>query len=66
MEQLKERLANAEGLNIILEQYMHSIYVAGYNSVETARSLGGLIAQELYPDLKSQSLEEFAKEFYSK
>lgn len=48
-----------------MAQYLYSIYFRGDNSVKTAKSLGALIAQELYPDIKFQSLEEFAKEFYA-
>jgi hypothetical protein len=46
-------------------QYVHSIYIAGHNTVEVAKSQGALDGKELYPDLVFQSVTEYAKDFYS-
>jgi len=43
---------------------MYSIYVRGDNCVASAKSLGALVAQELYPDINCQSFEEFAQGYY--
>lgn len=48
-----------------MAQYCYSVYTRGDNTVENAKSAGALIGKELYPDIKCQSLEEYAKEFYS-
>ncbi|RPD53608.1 NAD-P-binding protein [Lentinus tigrinus ALCF2SS1-6] len=50
---------------IIWGQYMTSLYLLRENTLENAKHLGYLDARELYPDVPAQSLEEFAKEFYS-
>jgi hypothetical protein len=44
---------------------MYSLYFRGDNTIETAKSLGALDGRELYPELKFQSLEEYAQEFYA-
>ncbi|RPD76846.1 NAD-P-binding protein [Lentinus tigrinus ALCF2SS1-7] len=46
-------------------QYMNSMHFLQENTLENAKRLGYLDARELYPDVPAQSLEEFAKEFYS-
>ncbi|RDX46057.1 NAD(P)-binding protein [Lentinus brumalis] len=46
-------------------QYMLSIHFLQENTLENAKRLGYLDARELYPDIPAQSLEEYAKEFYS-
>ncbi|KAI0706011.1 NAD-P-binding protein [Cerioporus squamosus] len=50
---------------LIWGQYMKSIHFLQENTLENAKRLGYLDARELYPDIPAQSLEEFAKEFYS-
>lgn len=52
-----------------LLQYFNSLYVRGDNTVENAKKEeygGALDARELYPDIKLRSLEDYAKEYYSK
>jgi hypothetical protein len=44
---------------------VYSIYFRGDNTVETAKLQGALDGRELYPELKLQSLEEYAQEFYA-
>ncbi|KAI0364824.1 NAD-P-binding protein [Pilatotrama ljubarskyi] len=46
--------------------YMYSIHILGENTLESAKRLGYLDARELYPDGPKRSLEEFAKEYYSR
>ncbi|KAH9925890.1 NAD-P-binding protein [Epithele typhae] len=46
-------------------EYVISTQFLRENTLENAKALGYLDAQELYPDAPSQSLEEFAKEFYA-
>jgi len=46
-------------------QLMYSLYFRGDNTVETAKSQGALDGRALYPELKYQSLEEYAQEFYA-
>jgi len=43
---------------------MQSIYVNGDNTIAAAKEDGWLIATELYPDLQTQSAENWAKEYY--
>ncbi|KAI0359478.1 NAD-P-binding protein [Trametes cingulata] len=52
-------------LKIIHGQYMYSMHVLGENTLENAKRLGYLDARELYPDIPKQTLEEFAKYYYS-
>jgi hypothetical protein len=46
-------------------EYMHSIYFRGDNTLVGAKKLNALIAQELYPDVKTKTLLEYAKNFYA-
>ena len=46
-------------------EYVTSIHFLGENTLENAKRLGYIDARELYPDIPVQSLEEYAKEFYS-
>ena len=46
-------------------QYAKSMHFLRENTLGNAKRLGYLDARELYPDIPAQSLEEFAKEFYS-
>ncbi|TFK79100.1 NAD-P-binding protein [Polyporus arcularius HHB13444] len=46
-------------------QYMKSMHFLQENTLENAKRLGYLDARELYPDIPAQSLEDYAKEFYS-
>ena len=50
---------------LIWAQYMYSMHFLQENTLENAKRLGYLDARELYPDIPAQSLEEYAKEFYS-
>ncbi|RDX45055.1 NAD-P-binding protein [Lentinus brumalis] len=52
-------------LKVAWNQYLISLYVLEENTLANAKRLGYLDARELYPDVPVQSLEEFAKEFYS-
>ena len=52
-------------LKVSWNQYIHSMYVLEENTLAHAKALGYLDARELYPDVPVQSLEEFAREFYS-
>ncbi|KAI0628427.1 NAD-P-binding protein [Trametes polyzona] len=49
----------------MLNGHMYSMHVLGENTLEYAKELGYLDARELYPDIPGQTLEEFAKAFYS-
>ncbi|TBU26592.1 NAD(P)-binding protein [Dichomitus squalens] len=49
-----------------MNQFRLSMHVLGENTLETAKKLGYLDVRELYPDITPLSLEEVAKEFYSK
>jgi hypothetical protein len=66
-DQLLERAAQDAqgGIGTLWAQYQYSIYIRGDNCAKAAKSLGVLDVQELYPDMKFQSLEDFAKEFYA-
>ena len=55
----------AAAMKFVVAQYMKSMHFLEENSLENAKRLGYLDARELYPDIPAQSLEEFAKEFYS-
>jgi len=44
---------------------MYSLYFRGDNIIETEKSQGALDGKELYSELKFQSLEEYAQEFYA-
>ncbi|KAI0692308.1 NAD-P-binding protein [Cerioporus squamosus] len=46
-------------------EYTYSMHVLGENTLENAKRLGYLDARELYPDIPTTTLEEFAKEFYA-
>ena len=52
-------------MSLYWNQYMFSLHFLQENTLENAKRLGYLDARELYPDVPAQSLEEFAKEFYS-
>ena len=52
-------------MKLVYGQYMLSLHFLRENTLENAKRLGYLDARELYPDIPAQSLEEFAKEFYS-
>lgn len=45
-------------------EYQYSMHVRGDNTVENAKALGALDAQELYPDIPLAKLEEVAKSIY--
>ncbi|KAI0359310.1 NAD-P-binding protein [Trametes cingulata] len=49
---------------LLAAQYMYSIHILGENSLEAAKRLGYLDVRELYPDVPTVSLEEYAKVFY--
>ncbi|RPD57587.1 NAD-P-binding protein [Lentinus tigrinus ALCF2SS1-7] len=49
---------------LIWAQYMYSMHFLQENTLKNAKRLGYLDARELYPDIPTQSLEEYAKEFY--
>lgn len=49
-------------------QFMHSVYVRGDNTIESAKKEefgSALDARELYPDFIPRSLESYATEYYS-
>ena len=46
-------------------EYFYSIHILGENTLENAKRLGYLDARELYPDIPTITLEEYAKEFYA-
>ena len=52
-------------MKFVVAQYMKSMHFLEENSLENAKRLGYIDARELYPDIPVQSLEEYAKEFYS-
>lgn len=65
-EELKERAAKADPIyGTLWLQYQYSKHVRGDNCSKFAKKLGALDANELYPDIEKQSLEDFAKEFYA-
>ncbi|KAH9925918.1 NAD-P-binding protein [Epithele typhae] len=45
--------------------YVKSIYVMGENSIASAKKIGYLDAQALYPDMTRTTLESFAEWFYA-
>ena len=47
-------------------EYLQSMFVLEENTLENAKRLGYLDARELYPDIETVSLEEYAKEYYQK
>ncbi|KAI0705996.1 NAD-P-binding protein [Cerioporus squamosus] len=75
-EDIKQQIAEGEAAHakdpsdswalrkVIWGQYMTSMHFLQENTLENAKRLGYLDAHELYPDVRAQSLEEFAKEFY--
>ncbi|RDX43730.1 NAD(P)-binding protein [Lentinus brumalis] len=46
-------------------EHRYSLHVLGENTLENTKRLGYLDARELYPDIRTTTLEEFAKEFYA-
>jgi hypothetical protein len=46
-------------------EYAHSLYLCGDNTLENAKADGALDARALYPDYKPDTLEEYAKKFYT-
>lgn len=46
-------------------EHRYSLHVLGENTLENAKRLGYLDARELYPDIRTTTLEEFAQEFYA-
>ncbi|TFK78526.1 NAD-P-binding protein [Polyporus arcularius HHB13444] len=52
-------------MKVFGSQYMLSMHFLQENTLENAKRLGYLDARELYPDIPAQSLEDYAKEFYS-
>lgn len=44
---------------------MRSIYYYGHNNAAQAQSQGALIGKELYPEIKCQSVAEYADTFYA-
>ncbi|KAI0667037.1 NAD-P-binding protein [Trametes maxima] len=53
-------------MQFTMSQYMHSIHILEENTLANAKRLGYLDARELYPDIPRHTLEDFAKEFYSR
>lgn len=49
---------------VIYLQYMLSLHVHGDNTAAKAKVLGALDARELYPNLRVQTLAQYAKEWY--
>ncbi|CCM04174.1 uncharacterized protein FIBRA_06336 [Fibroporia radiculosa] len=49
----------------IISEYIISLHFLGENSLENAKALGALDAKELYPDVATNSFEEYASKFYS-
>lgn len=47
-----------------VSDYLYGVFVREDNTVEVAKSLGILDARELYPDVKVEALEEFARRIY--
>lgn len=47
-----------------ISDYAWSVFARGDNTVEAAMSLGILDARELYPDVKIEPFEDFARNFY--
>ena len=52
-------------MKVAYGQYMLSLHFLRENTLDNVKRLGYLDARELYPDVPVQSLEEYAKEFYS-
>ncbi|KAI0827595.1 NAD-P-binding protein [Trametes gibbosa] len=46
-------------------EYMNSIHILGENTLANAKRLGYLDARELYPDLPTHTLADFAKVYYT-
>ena len=46
-------------------EYNYGMYIRGDDTLAKAKELGALDARELYPDLKTESLREYAKSFYA-
>ena len=51
-------------LDLTWSEYMFSLHILEENTLENAKRLGYLDAQELYPDVPKHTLEEYAEEFY--
>lgn len=65
-EELRQRVANAIPIyGTLWQQYQYSKHVRGDNCSKVAKELGALDAKYLYPDMKGQSLVDFAEEFYA-
>jgi hypothetical protein len=46
-------------------QYRYSMQHRGDNTLANAKAAGALLAQELYPDVKTKSVREYAEAFYA-
>jgi len=64
-EEVHKRANQAENKKNPWYHLVYSLYFRGDNTVETAKLQGALDGGELYPELKLQSLEEYAREFYA-
>ncbi|KAI9058256.1 NAD-P-binding protein, partial [Trametes sanguinea] len=76
-DELKQRLVAAKAehekdpgnvtahVNLVWCEYVYSMHVLQENTLENAKRLGYLDVRELYPEVPKQTLEDFAKEFYS-
>ncbi|KAI0657641.1 NAD-P-binding protein [Cubamyces menziesii] len=51
-------------LDLTWSEYMFSLHILEENTLENAKRLRYLDAQELYPDVPKHTLEEYAEEFY--
>ena len=66
-EYLTKLAKDSNGLQQIVFQYLHSLYVRGDNTAENAKKEeygSALDAKELYPDIVVTSLEAYAAEYY--
>ncbi|KLO11934.1 NAD-binding protein [Schizopora paradoxa] len=67
--EIEEKSKSPEFYTSVGYEYMNSMFIRGDNTVENAKKPeygGALDARELYPHIKVLSLEEFAKQLYSK
>jgi hypothetical protein len=58
-----QSLENA--LAFTMAEYMQSIHFRGDNTLARATEMGALDARALYPDVKTKTLLEYAREFYA-
>jgi hypothetical protein len=52
-------------IRLAYAEYRQSMHFRGDNTLANAKKMGALDARELYPNVKTKTLREYAKGFYA-